>query len=144
MSAETRKQKREIRKLERNERKAAFAKLVEALKAVKDVNLKEGLTFKQKFTQVWPVVKPTLEFAIILKVTGEKFDTAAQKIIIMGNNMIGTEITDEQEIEFLAQLSTYWNIIETALEIVKIGVDDAKDEIIDKIIEVGEWLFEKS
>jgi hypothetical protein len=143
MSSETRKQKREVRRMERKERKAAFEKLLEAIKAVMNLELKDGLKFKEKFVQVWPVVKPTLEFAIILKVTGEKFDVAAQKLIYMGDKMAGKE-TDEQAMEFINQLSGYWNIIELALDVVKVAVDDSKDEKIEKIIEIGEWLFESN
>ena len=39
-------------------------------------------------------------------------------------------------------ISIEWDKIEMVLELIKIAVDDDKDEIIDKIIEVGEWLFD--
>ncbi|HBF87426.1 MAG TPA: hypothetical protein DDX39_02200 [Bacteroidales bacterium] len=144
MSSEIRKQKKEVRKLERKERKAIFNKLLAAAIAVKDMQLIEGLSYKEKIARVWSVVKPTLEFAIILKITGEKFDTAANKLIIIGNNITGNETTDQQAIEFLNTLSSAWNTIEMALEVIKIAAPDDKDEDIDKIIEIGEWLFENS
>lgn len=142
MPSETRKQKREIRKIDRKARKIAFTKLLEAVKAVKDVDISKDLPYRDKFKQVWPIVKPTLEFAVVLKATGKKFDLAANKIIVFGDDLAGQEVTDEKAIEFLDKLADIWEKVEYVLEILKIVMDDKKDEIIDKVIEVGEWLFE--
>lgn len=142
MSTETRKQKRALRKQYRKERKEAFEKLVEALKAFLDINLKEKLPYKEKFKQVWPAVKPTLEFAVILNITGEKFDKPAKELILLGDSLSGKAITEQEAMDFLADLAEIWDTIESILDVLKIVVPDRVDVIIDKIIEIGEWLFE--
>ena len=144
MSAETRKQKRELRRLNRMERKQAFGKFIEAIMVFKDISLKEKLSYKDKFNQVWPAVKPTLEFAIILKFTGEKFDMTAKQIVVTGDNLYGSEISDTEAIDFLAKLSGIWENIDNVLEIVKAVTDDKSDAVLDKIIEIGDWLFERN
>jgi hypothetical protein len=142
MSAESRKQKRELRKLDRIERKKAFKKLIEALQAVQDIDMSNKLPYKEKFNQVWPVIKPVLEFAIILKSTGERFDLTTNQIIVVGDNMFGSEITDGNAMEFLSRLTAIWEKLEMVFEIIKIVTDDKTDAVIDKTIEIGEWLFE--
>jgi hypothetical protein len=144
MSAESRKQKRELRKFNRKERKLAYAKFLEAIIVYKDLNLKEKLPYKEKFKQVWPAIKPTLEFAVIHKFTGEKFDMSARQVLSFGDRLYGSEITDEQALELLTILSGIWENIESVLEIVKVITDDNTDVVIDKVIEIGEWLFEGS
>jgi hypothetical protein len=142
MSAETRKQKRALRKQYRKERKDAFEKLIESVKAFLEIDLKEKLPYNKKFKQVWPAVKPTLEFAIILNITGEKFDATAKQLVLFGDNLYGKDLTEEEAMDFLSDLAEIWETIESVLEVLKIVVPDKVDAIIDKIIEIGEWLFE--
>jgi hypothetical protein len=143
MSAETRKQRRELRRINRNERKLAFGKFLEAIMVFKDLDLKEKLPYKEKFKQVWPAVKPTLEFAIILRFTGEKFDMTAKQIVVAGDILYGNQLSEPDAIDFLAKLSSVWENIDTVLEIVKVASDDKTDAVLDKIIEIGDWLFER-
>lgn len=144
MSAEARKQKRELRKFNRKERKQAYTKFLEAIMVFKDLELKEKLSYKEKFRQVWPAIKPTLEFAVILKFTGDKFDMSARQVLVFGDQLYGSEITDEGAVEVLTRLSGIWENIESVLEIIKVITDDKTDAIIDKVIEIGEWLFERN
>jgi hypothetical protein len=142
MSADTRKQKRALRKQYRKEHKQAFDKFVEAIKAFMEIDLKEKLPYKQKFNQVWPALKPTIEFLIVLRVTREKFDTPANEVIILGDSLYGKDFTDQEALDFLSKLSEIWETVESVLEILKIVVPDRTDAVIDKIIEIGDWLFE--
>jgi hypothetical protein len=142
MSADTRKQKRALRKQYRKERKEAFEKLIVALNAFMDIDLKEKLPYKDKFKQVWPAVKPTLEFAITLNITGEKFDTPAKQLVLFGDSLFSKAVTDQEAMDFLSDLSEIWDMIEKVLDVLKIVVPDKVDAVIDKIIEIGEWLFE--
>jgi hypothetical protein len=142
MSADTRKQKRALRKQYRKERKEAFEKLIVALNAFMDIDLKEKLPYKDKFKQVWPAVKPTLEFAITLNITGEKFDTPAKQLVLFGDSLFRKAVTDQEAMDFLSDLSEIWDMIEKVLDVLKIVVPDKVDAVIDKIIEIGEWLFE--
>lgn len=131
-----------MRRLDRKERKAAFNQFVEAVTKALNLELKPEISYKDKFKTVWPIIKPALEFAIILKITGDKFDASTKKIISIGDNMIGQEITDAEALDFMEKLESVWEIIEMVFEIMKIFVSDKVDEIIDKVIEIGEWMFE--
>lgn len=144
MSAETRKQRRLLRKQYRREKKAAFNKFLEAINAFKDIDLAEKLPFKEKLKQVWPAIKPTLEFVIILRITGVKFDAEANQLVIFGDKLFKGEVTEQDSIDFLSDLADIWDTIESVLEILKIVVGDKADAVIDKIIEIGDWLFENN
>ncbi|NCO53838.1 MAG: hypothetical protein COZ21_09920 [Bacteroidetes bacterium CG_4_10_14_3_um_filter_31_20] len=143
MSSETRKQKRELRKSNRATRKDAFNKFIEAVKAFKDLDLTQSLDYKTKFMKVWPAIKPTLEFALISKFTGQGFDNAAKELITLGDNIYNSGNVEANKTKFITKLTAIWDKIEMALEIIKIVADEKADAIIDKIIEIGEWLFEK-
>lgn len=142
MSKETRQQKRELRKLSRSERKQSLSKLIEAVNAIKDVHFESQTTYKDKFKVIWPVMKPALEFSILLKITGEKYDMSAQNLILIGDKMNSTMPADEDALVFLHDLSQKWETIEMVLEILKIATNDETDQRIDKLIEIGEWVFE--
>ena len=142
MSAETRKQKRALRKQYRKEHKNALNKLLEAVKSFTTIDLKEDMPYKDRFKQVWPALKPTLEFVIKLRFTGEKFDAPAMQLVILGDKLYGGQVTEEEAVEFLGNLQDIWDMIEKILETLKIVVGDQADAVIDKIIEIGEWLFE--
>jgi uncharacterized protein YqgC (DUF456 family) len=140
--AETRKQRRLLRKQYRKERKKAFINLISTLKTFQEIDLKEKLPYQEKFKQVWPAVKPTLEFIILLKITRERFDVPARKIVILGDKLSGMDITEEEALDFLDDLGIIWDIAESALETLKIALGEKADAVIDKIIEIMEWLFE--
>ena len=143
MSKESRRKKKEQRKLNRKERKEAFAKFLEAVTVFKSLDLKEKLAYKEKFNQVWPAIKPTLEFAIILKVTGEGFDSVAKQIVAMGDNLSGKDVSDAEALAFITKFGAIWANIGSALDIVKAISNDQTDEVIDKIIEIGDWLLDQ-
>jgi hypothetical protein len=141
MSKEERKQKRDLRKMNRGARKQAFDKFIEAVKAFKDLDLKQAIGYQEKFLKVWPAIKPTLEFAITLKFTGQGFDNAAQEIITLGDNIFKGNSSEANKTEFLNKLKDIWEKIDMTLEIIKYVTNDKTDAIIDKVIEIGEWLF---
>jgi hypothetical protein len=142
MSKEERKQKRDLRKMNRGARKQAFNKFIEAVKAFKDLDLKQAIGYQEKFLKVWPAIKPTLEFAITLKFTGQGFDNAAQELITLGDNIFKGNSSEANKTEFLNKLKDIWEKIDMTLEIIKYVTNDKTDAIIDKVIEIGEWLFE--
>jgi len=142
MSAESRRQRRELRRLNKKERKEAFEKIKTILEGIPNLDLQEKLPYKERFNKFWPLLKASLELAILMKYTGEKFDLSAQKLIVIGDSMYGKELTDEKALDFLHQLTSYWETIEIILEILKVVASDKLDEVIDKVIEIGEWIFE--
>ena len=88
-------------------------------------------------------MKSLIEIFIVLKFTGDKFDSAAQKVVLVGENMYKKESVNDVEVaEFLEKLASIWEKIEFILEILKIAVNDKNDEIIDKAIDIGEWIFD--
>lgn len=143
MSKALRIARKKERKGQRGLRLKAFNKIIEVIGSFKDIDFDKSMTYKEKFNEVWPLMKPLIEFFIILRFTGDKFDSAAKKVILVGENMYKNESVDDVEvIDFLEKLAAIWEKIEFILEIIKFAVDDKKDEIIDKAIEVGEWIFD--
>ncbi|MFH2141281.1 MAG: hypothetical protein ABIJ97_02575, partial [Bacteroidota bacterium] len=137
-------EKRKEKKLERKEkkkiRKQAFDKFKDAIQEAKSIDIEKQMPYPEKFNEVWPFVKSSLEFAAILRITGEKFDNATNEIIGLGDNIF-SNYSDNTKTEFNQKLSSTWNKIETALEVAKFIANDKDDDLIDKIIEFGDWLL---
>ena len=50
---------------------------------------------------------------------------------------------ESDAVDFLAKLAGIWENIESVLEIAKVMADDKTDTVLDKIIEIGDWLFDR-
>jgi len=142
MSKETRKQQKQLRLQKRKARKEAFKKLQDACKNIEKVNLPASAAYQERFKTAWPFVKPVLEFAVSLEITKQGFDKSVTEIIAIGDNMYNNGTNDEQRTEFIKKLDKIWDSVEMVLEILKLATNDKNDKIIDKIIEIGDWIFE--
>jgi hypothetical protein len=143
MNKERRIARRKDRQSQKEPRRKAFKKIVAAIESASKIDLEKSMPYKEKFNEVWPLMKALIEILIILRITGEKFDTSAQKIVLVGENMYKKKSSDDLEVlEFLEKLTKIWEKVEFILEILKIAVNDKTDDIIDKAIEIGEWVFD--
>lgn len=143
MNKERRIARKKNRQSQKGLRRKAFKKIVEAIESCKTIDLEKSMTYKEKFKEVWPLMKSLIEIFIILRFTGDKFDSAAQKVVLVGENMYKKESVDDMEVaDFLDKLAAIWEKIEFILEILKIAVNDKTDDVIDKAIEIGEWVFD--
>lgn len=137
-----RKQNRELRKKLRKEKKIKFRAIVEAAtKSNITVDLDSGEPrFVEVFNQVWPILKPVLEYAEIVRITGQGADKVIRTVLDLGERIsLGTASEGEQT-AFISTLDTIWNPVKTVLGIIVTFTDDKVDKIINDIIEIGDWI----
>jgi hypothetical protein len=137
-----RKQNREMRKKLRKERKVKFNAIVEA---VGNANLTIDLDadepkFVDVFDQIWPLMKPILEYAELVKLTGAGADKVIRTVIELGERIsVGSASPNEQS-AFISTLDTIWNPVKMVLGIIVSFTDDRVDKVINQIIEIGDWM----
>jgi len=135
--------KREARRTRKALQKAKWEELKVAVAGVPDMDQLEGTIYEERFKDIWPAVKAALEFAISLKITRERLDNTLAKIVLIGDGMAdGQEVTDEDSLEFLERLDKVWDWIRTVLSVAKVFTPDNVDDVIDKIIEIGDWILD--
>ena len=134
---------KKARKAFRKLRKKTFQQIIkEASKRKLNVDLNDDqLKFVEDvFVRVWPILKPVLEYAEMIRLTGRKIDKIIRTIIGLGDRIAAGNATDVEQADFIKQFNSIWRYIEIILEIAKIFTDDKTDKIIDDIIEIGEWI----
>ena len=145
-SKEERRARRRAKKAERKKfkklRKEKFNELVSAAsKADFDFNPEdESLKFTDIFNQWWPVLKPALEYAEVIRITGPKADKILRTVIDLGQRISTGDASEEEQTRFLTYLDSIWDIVEKVLEILKTFTSEKTDEVIDQVIEIGEWI----
>ena len=137
-----RRAKREQRRANKTLRREKFNELVSN---AKDLDFKfdldtEDPDFADVFNEVWPVLRPTLQYAELIKITGPKADKVLRTIVDIGHRISTGDASKEEEIKFIVYLDSYWDKVAWALEIAKTFTPDNVDDVIDQVIEVGEWI----
>lgn len=140
-----RKQNRELRKKLRKEKKIKFRAIVDA--AV-NTNLSVDLDntepgFAEVFNQVWPILKPVLEYAELVRVTGQGADKVIRTVLDLGERISTGAASDSEQTAFVRTLDTIWNPVKTVLGIIVTFTDDKVDKIINDIIEIGDWITQE-
>jgi hypothetical protein len=140
-----RKQNRELRKTLRKVRKTKFKAIVDAAGIVNinfDLDAAEP-KFADAFNQIWPVLKPILEYAELVKITGTGADKVIRTVIDLGERISkGTASSGEQS-AFISTLDNIWNPVKTVLGIIVTFTNDKIDKIINDIIEIGDWMTQE-
>ena len=132
---------RAARKAKRLARRQKINEMIEAAKNVPDLSDSDFMEdYKSKFDKVWPVLLPALEFAEQLKVTGKKADAAINELIAIGNSMAEGKATDDQADDFQDKLEDIWKYVRMALSAATVLTNDDVDDVIDKIIGIGDWI----
>lgn len=141
---ERRLEKRNARRLSKELQKRKWTVAKEKIAALPDMEQLETAPYEEQFAVVWPAVKAVLEFGISLKVTGPKFDQTLETLIELGDSMAtDDEITDERSKELIEKFQGVWGWMQTVLTVVKVFTGDEADKVIDKIIEVGDWILDE-
>jgi hypothetical protein len=137
-----RKAKRELRKANKKLRKEKFNEIiVEAQKLDFKFDLDtDDPEFADVFNEIWPVLKPTLEYAELIKITGPKADKVLRTIVDIGHRVSTGDASEEEQLKFIVYLDSYWDKATWALEIIKTFTPEKVDDVIDQVIEVGEWI----
>jgi hypothetical protein len=135
----TAKEKREARRASRKERRKKLNQLINLSANLKDLpnDLKKG-DFPKVFAQVWPFLKTAFEFIKVLRVTGPQVDHIMDELILMGDNMIKNPNADPTL--FQQKVAIAWGPARTILNLVTMFTGPKADNVIDRIIEVGDWI----
>jgi len=96
--------------------------------------------YVQNFRVYWPVVKAGLVYAEAAKITRPKMDLQIQRIILLGDGMADSPVFDPDS-EFVVKTQKAWRIIRTILIAITVFItNEKKDDKIDKLIEIGDWI----
>jgi hypothetical protein len=137
-----RKQNREMRKKLRNVRKNKFNEIVEAAgKSNITIDLDSAEPkFVDAFMQIWPLMKPVLEYAELVKLTGTGADKVIRTVIDLGERISSGAASTSEQTTFISTLDTIWDPVKTVLGIVVTFTNDNVDKVINNIIEIGDWI----
>lgn len=132
------------RKARKEDKKLKRQKFNEIVAAASEIDLKfdldgENPRFIEAFNEVWPVLKPTLEYASLSRITGPKADNIINTIVDLGHRISTGKASEGDEAKFIGALDSVWSILDTVLGILKTFTNEKTDEVIDKILEVGDW-----
>jgi hypothetical protein len=139
-----RREKREMRKTLRKERKTGYNAIVAAAgKTNITIDLdKAEPKFVDAFNQVWPLLKPILEYAELVKITGPAADKAIRAVIDIGERISKGTASDAEQTEFINTLDKIWQPVKAVLGILVTFTNDKVDKVINQIIEIGDWIIE--
>lgn len=139
-----RKQNRELRKKLRKEKKIKFRAIVEAAAITNiTIDLDAGEPkFVDAFNQIWPLLKPVLEYAEIVRITGQGADKVIRTVIDLGERISSGTASEGEQTAFIGTLDNIWIPVKTVLGIIVTFTNDKVDKIINDIIEIGDWITE--
>lgn len=140
-----RKQKRAERKEFKKLKKGKFNDIVSAVTRSKidiDLDVAEP-KFVTAFNQVWPILKPILEYAEMVRLTGPGADKAIRIVIDLGERISTGAASDAEESAFIGTLDSVWEPVKTVLGILATFTDDKVDEVLNKIVEIGDWITQE-
>lgn len=140
-----RKQNRELRKTLRKVRKTKFKAIIDAAGIVNinfDLDAAEP-KFADAFNQIWPVLKPILEYAELVKITGTGADKVIRTVIDLGERISNGTASSGEQSAFISTLDNIWNPVKTVLGIIVTFTNDKIDKIINDIIEIGDWMTQE-
>ncbi|MBP6730478.1 MAG: hypothetical protein KA149_00375 [Chitinophagales bacterium] len=124
----------------RKERRQKIEELIKLGKGMQDLPLsaKKG-DYQQIFKQVWPFLQEAFSFIKLLKVTGPKVDATMDELIKLGNAISTTNDSNAQT-QFQEKMMLVWGPLRTLLDIIIAFSPPKVDKVLDKIIEIGDWL----
>ena len=145
MTKNERKERRLANKTKRQERKTLrkqkFSELMAIVNQAPDFP-DDGSTpdYARNFMTYWPLAKAALEFAESSRITRPKMDLQIQRIIVMGDGMTGSPVSDPDS-EYIMKFQKTWRIIRTVVIALTVFVKNEKTEDrVDKLIEIGDWI----
>ena len=126
----------------RRERKSKFNAIVMAAGTTNitiDLDAAEP-KFIDAFNQVWPILKPILEYAELVKITGPEADKVISTLVDIGERISTGTAGPGEESVFINTLDSIWHPVKTVLGIIITFTDDKVDKVINDIIEIGDWI----
>ena len=133
------------RRANRKERRAQKKRLISAIQYAIENNT---ITFKPDsddaqpefadvFNQIWPILDPALKFAKTY--TNADTDRVLQDVWDAGN-AIATGGANADESAFQQKFDEIWDKVSSYLELVQTFTNDKVDAVIDKVLDIGDWI----
>lgn len=145
MSKKT-KEERKLAKAERKKNKALKReKFNQVIAATKNANIQFDPDagqpkFVDGFNSIWKILQPALEYAELIRITGPKIDVIIRSVLDLGTRVSTGNASAQEQTLFIQKYDAVWGIASQALEIIKTFTDDKADEVIDKVIDIGDWM----
>lgn len=127
------------RKAFRKRKKEAFKKILKASETELNIDLNNS-EFIDVFTQIWPILKPVLEYAELLRITRNKVDKVIRVLIDIGDRIFTNNAFKDDQTAFIRCFDSIWKYLELIFRITKTFTGNKADKAIDKIIEIGDWI----
>lgn len=139
--------RRVAKKAARKERSIQKKKLFEAIKNANLTFEPDGssdMKFIDVFQDIWPILDPALKYAIAMDKTNEQTDKVLEDVWAAGG-VIANGGDEESQSQFFQDFRQIWAKIENALERLEdlndlIIKNDKVEEVLDKVLEIGDWL----
>lgn len=96
--------------------------------------------FVDGFNSIWLILQPALEYAELIRITGPKADAGIRAVLDLGARISTGNASEQEQTLFIQKYDTIWGIASQALEIIKTFTDDKADDVIDKVIDIGDWM----
>ena len=145
MSKKTKEERKKARAERKKNKALKREKFNNVISATKTLNIQfDPDTGKPKFVDgfnsIWVILKPALEYAELIRITGPKADAAIRTVLDLGARISTGNASDEEQTLFIQKYDAIWGFASQALEIIKTFTDDKADEVIDKVIDIGDWM----
>ncbi|HEY9115140.1 MAG TPA: hypothetical protein VIN10_10605 [Bacteroidales bacterium] len=143
------KEERKLAKAERKKNKALKReKFNQVVSATKTMNIQFDPDagkpkFVDWFNSIWQILQPALEYAELIRITGPKADAAIRTVLDLGTRISTGNANEQEKTLFIQKYDAIWGIASQALEIIKTFTDDKADEVIDKVIDIGDWMADQ-
>lgn len=96
--------------------------------------------FVDGFNSIWQILRPALEYAELIRITGPQADAAIRTVLDLGSRISTGNASEQEKTLFIQKYDAIWGIASQALEIIKTFTDDKADVVIDKVIDIGDWM----
>lgn len=127
------------RKTFRKLKRKKFKEILKVSETELNIDL-DNSEFIAVFNKVWPILKPVLEYAEMLRITRDKVDKIIRTLIEVGDRIYGGNDYEADQSRFIKFFDQIWRYIEIILKIAKTFTNNKTDKVIDDIIEIGEWI----
>lgn len=137
-----RKERRANRSGNRQQKREQLALLLEAARTT-DLSTRPGegdIPFVEVFGRYWKLFRPGLLYIKATRWSGTEADNTIADIVVVGDAIAEGGAGAEQESEFKDKINSIWEPISWALEFAQNFTGDDVDEVLDDIIEIGDWM----
>ena len=136
-----RQERRSARKANRQNRRDKLQALIQMADGIHLPDDDQVVDAVADFKKYWPFLKAGLQFAESLRITGDKLDNRLQAIVTKGDSLADDPDLATKINELVTTAEGYWVKTRSILIIATRLTGDKTDEVIDKVIAIGDEFF---